>query len=70
MCKYLLEKAETLFEPKQVDSNKDWLVSKSEKGQDITTYQKSPKIKWHNPRSEGTIYLFIIDDTINDDLAQ
>ena len=66
----MLDNSEQNFKPKQVDTSHDWLVTQDEAGQDIKSYSESKKVKWLNPRGQGTIYIYFIDDSIPDELAQ
>ena len=62
----MLAKSENLFMPKLVVKGSDWLDCMEEKGQTIEQYSKSgPEIFWLNPQKANTIYLFIIDDSID-----
>ena len=67
---YLLENIETLWEPKKVNTNMDWLATQKENGQPLKRYmQGGPEISWTNPRFK-TILLFLIDDSIDDQTGQ
>lgn len=64
----MLNTAEANFMPKTVFTSSDWLKTQRENGQDIATYKRGgPEIQWHNPIRAGTIYLFVIDDSIDDE---
>lgn len=70
ICQFLLANSETKFPQKMVYGPNDWLVTQKEAGQDLKRYtQGGPDINWHNPKANSKILLFIIDDTINDELA-
>lgn len=58
----LCKEAETLYIPKKIKNDGDWLVSHKEKGQPLSTYHtKAPVIKWSNP-GYNTIILYMLDD--------
>ena len=49
----------------------DWLETRKERGQTVKTDKSGgPEIAWLNPRRQGTIYLFVIDESIDDATAQ
>ena len=47
----------------------DWLVDHLEVGQEVKRYQQGgPLISWHDPRVGSTIFFFVIDDTLSDEV--
>ena len=63
---HLLKNVETLFQPKSVCSDGDWLVTQQEPGQTFQTYQQGgPQINF-TTATQKTIYLFFIDDSIDE----
>lgn len=62
---YMLSNAETNFPPKRVHGPSDWLKTQKESGQDLAKYKRGgPNISWYDKRRAGTIFLFVIDDSI------
>ena len=67
---YLCKNAETLYIPKQINNDGDWLKWHAEKGQPLSSYHsKTPVIRWLSP-TFNTIILYILDDGIPDDLIK
>ena len=69
VSKFLLDNAEKKFQPKQVDGANDWLMTQREAGQGIEEYERARNVKKIDPRGQGTIYLFIVDDSIPEELT-
>ena len=68
---YMMENAENLFQPKMVVTSADWLETQPERGQDIKRYKEGgPNINWHSPIRANTIYLYIIDESIDVETGQ
>ena len=62
---YLVQNAEVIFQPKQVHTANDWLVTQKEAGQTPKKYkQGSPFINWMGSRNRKII-LFVLDQTID-----
>mmetsp|Transcript_39644 Transcript_39644/g.51954 ORF Transcript_39644/g.51954 Transcript_39644/m.51954 type:complete len:364 (+) Transcript_39644:43-1134(+) len=64
---FLLKNAEERFPVKQVHTSSDWLMTQSERGQEIRDYAAGNCVQWLNPAGRGTIYLFMIDNTISEE---
>ena len=58
-----------MFEPKMIFGPNDWLAStRQEKGMSLKAYAEDPEIHWYEQK-RNTIYIFILDDSIEDELT-
>ena len=67
----MLANADALFQPAMVKSAKDFDEKyNKERGETLKRYaQGGPGITWHNSRN-STIYILVIDETIEDELLR
>ena len=61
---------ETLFTPKAVCGEGDWLVTQREAGQTIQDFQQGGPLIRMLDRVQKVIYLFLIDDSIDDQTGE
>ena len=64
----LAKEAETIYIPKKIKEDGDWLVSHKEKGQPLSAYTpQSQVIKWSNSKY-NTVILYMLDNEVPEDM--
>ncbi|TNV76605.1 hypothetical protein FGO68_gene6121 [Halteria grandinella] len=66
---FMCQNAETLFQPKTIKKSDDWLACHEEKGQTFQGFKDS-KTRNKTSKERNTIYLYIVDEMIDDDFKQ
>ena len=70
LLSYLIKNAETLYEPKMVHTDRDWLKTQPESGQTPKRFkQGGPSINWMNKLCRK-ILLFCLDGTIDEEMSE
>lgn len=69
LLKKMLQQAETLYQPKKILTNGDWLWGQKERPQTFNLYNR-PTVRNEVTQQRNKIYLFVVDDQIKPEFLE